>query len=680
MKELKSYYHDELTNSQAAAVAMIESFLNSSDHYFILSGYAGTGKTYLIRGIAEYLIDRETEFKLMAPTGRAAQVITQKTSIISSTIHKSIYLVDKAMKITDSKDNEKARFVFQLKYNPMADSVFIIDEASMISDESSDSGYVRFGSGKLLADLIEWTNIEFNKLIFVGDPAQLPPVKSNESPALNQDYLYKTYSLHGNKFELTDVVRQVSDSEILDNATKLRNEIQKLSKSELNNNAMASNKHGQYGKYDSRNTFSIIQAKGNEIFSVPKYDFHKHYTSLYDTYGLDELVVIAYSNKTVKYYNDRIRKLFERKPEISIGDKVVVVNNNYSYSSDLYNGEIGEILDLDDYVESRIVNFPSESLHNPSMTNVSHSAADILPQTDEGKVIINNYDRLNDISDGEGKLMSVLLEFRNVRIKFKAIDGNDKIVNCKIYEPLLYNSERDITIFESRALWFDFRLRFAQENLSSKDLMTVMSIDPYYNCLRIKFGYALTCHKAQGGEWDNVFIDYFNPFIKNYEEYYRWEYTALTRARKQVYLIEPQASTEKESQKAATKNESDLFLDNNAKTGYVQYEQGLPPFNPNIKLPKDLADKPQIIKNIYHAVSGLIDLKQFKLSEIKHFPACERYFFTKNRETAWYNIWFTKSGKISLVDSPVGADSPMKNFIKSKLVNLIGKNLGEYHL
>ena len=229
MSIFNHFQHITLTSDQRNALEKLSAFLESEDRVFILQGYAGSGKTTLLKGFVEYLQSLEKKFQLMAPTGRAAKVINQKTDLESTTIHKGIYSFEELQEIEKGEDENNVSFLYQYKIrnNPEVHvSVLIVDEASMVSDRLSQGEFFRFGSGHLLRDLIDYGRIEdsttSSKIIFIGDPAQLPPVGMNFSPALDTKYLSETYKVSVSQVEMKEVKRQDANNGILISATKIR--------------------------------------------------------------------------------------------------------------------------------------------------------------------------------------------------------------------------------------------------------------------------------------------------------------------------------------------------------------------------------------------------------------------------------------------------------------------------
>lgn len=321
MKSLKDTYKFKLTDSQLIAVESITDFLESPRQSFILKGYAGTGKTFLLKGIAEYLDNMGIETIFMAPTGKAARVITESTGWKAGTIHRSIYQVGFVKESSSSIDSmDSLKYYFEIRRNITRQALYIIDEASMIPDISMGNELMSFGSGSLLNDLLQFIGYS-NKIIFVGDPAQLPPVKNVLSPALTPDYLKENYFLEANSVELKDVVRQKEDSSLLEIATNIRNAIadKSFDKMEITDN-------------------------NHDVFNVAKEDFLSTYLSVSNDEISDDVMIIAYSNKMVRHYNRMIRNhFFTDRHTIGEDDRVIVLNNVYMGDIDLMNGEIGRV-------------------------------------------------------------------------------------------------------------------------------------------------------------------------------------------------------------------------------------------------------------------------------------------------------------------------------------------------
>ena len=444
------------TRDQSFAIQSLSEFLfnNENANIFLLKGYAGTGKTTLMRTLVENLHHNKMSFCLLAPTGRAAKVLSKYTEKKTSTIHKKIYY---------SKVDKSGNFKFTLKTNKIKNSVFIIDEASMISDFSSSNDL--FKKNSFLKDIIDFIDFKTNsKLIFIGDTAQLPPVNQNISPALNSDFLKNSYNLKINEYEIIDVVRQTEESGILYNATEIRNCI-------------------------INNELNFKFKKFNDIISLlDGFEIQESIEKSFNEMGRDNSIIIVRSNKRANQYNQQIRKtILSHDHKVCTGDLLMITKNNYFWTSSgseipfLANGDIVEILKIHKIRE----------LYGLEFAEVRIKMVDYINQPPFDTIIILN--TLNSDSPSLSYDQSNLLyhevqkDYLNIKSKYK---------------------------------------RF----LKTKE-------NPFFNALHVKFSYAITCHKAQGGQWPVVFIE--KPYLKDGPniEYMRWLYTAITRAETKLFLI-----------------------------------------------------------------------------------------------------------------------------------------------
>jgi ATP-dependent exoDNAse (exonuclease V) alpha subunit len=445
------------TDDQSLALKKIAGYIcdNTNDVIFLMTGYAGTGKTSVISSTVKTLDLLRMRSVLMAPTGRAAKVLTSYSGRQAFTIHKKIY------RQKSSKDGMGS---FTLNRNLHKDTFFIVDEASMVSNSSGDSSL--FGSGKLLNDLIEFVYSGIDcKLILVGDTAQLPPVKSIISPALDELSLGE-YGFGLITTEMKQVVRQSETSGVLMNATHVRLQVAEhnLVKPTI----------------DCNNFKDIIRITGEELID--------EISSSYGTCGLEGTIIIVNSNKQANRYNQGIRnRIFFREEEISAGDMVMVVKNNYSIISEeddgagfIANGDIAEVRKIKKYEERFGFHFADMTLKFP------------------------DYDL-----EIETKVMMDVLHLDTPALPAEK--------NKELYQNVL----SDYLHLKTRKKQYE-----AVKN------------DSYFNALQIKFAYAVTCHKAQGGQWEKVFIDQgmFNMLDISID-YLRWFYTALTRSTDKVYLV-----------------------------------------------------------------------------------------------------------------------------------------------
>jgi hypothetical protein len=481
----------ELTGSQRAAVAAFRAFLAGPQQVFLLKGAAGTGKTTLVGEFLRLLRAEQQTFSLMAPTGRAAFIIGRKTECQAFTIHRSIYALSQLKSSED--DDSKVQARFKLKSNDDAkDHVYIVDEASMVSDSPSENDAFSFGSGRLLSDLL--TYVGRRKVVFVGDYAQLPPVGMNFSPALDGSYLLRVYGLDSLEYMLREVVRQGSASGILRNATRIRDSIES-------------------------HRFVEFHMEAAEDCHSENDDLLRPYFALSDERPSASAAVVTYSNRQALLYNQQIRRHYygEGCERILPGELLLVARNNYIHGAELFNGNVVRVTECeaDADVERRFVGVR--------------------------------------VKGGSGD--PVELTFRNVKIAFRTSTGEQEI-KVKILDNFVASPEASIGGTLARALMVDFESRLPKEihdNLSKiKAMLRLPKLtsqqheacsaylqrllnDEYYNALVCKYGYAMTCHKAQGGEWENVFVDMSRMGGTANQDYFRWVYTALTRASGQLW-------------------------------------------------------------------------------------------------------------------------------------------------
>jgi exodeoxyribonuclease-5 len=444
------------TEDQAEAFKMIADYITgeSNDVIFLLTGYAGTGKTTLISAVVKTLDLLRMRSVLLAPTGRAAKVLSLFAGKQAFTIHKKIYR---------QKSSKDGMGNFVLDRNLHKDTYFIVDEASMVSNSSGDMSL--FGSGRLLDDLIEYVYSGTDcKLIITGDTAQLPPVGSVLSPALDPDAL-KEYGFGLRFAELKQVVRQSEDSGVLMNATQIRLQI---AERELIHPSL-----------DCDNYPDIKRISGEELI--------EEISTAYGMCGLDGTIIVVNSNKQANRYNQGIRnRIFFREEEISPGDTLMIVKNNYFHKEEdddtgfIANGDIAEVRRITRYEEKYGFRFANMLLR------------------------FNDYDM-----EIESKVMLDVLHLDTPALPVER--------NRELFQNVL----SDYVFLKTRRKQFE-----AVRN------------DPYFNALQVKFAYAVTCHKAQGGQWQRVFID--QGMFNRQEisiDYLRWFYTALTRATEKLYLV-----------------------------------------------------------------------------------------------------------------------------------------------
>ena len=459
-----------LTKQQQQVFDAIKAFVDSDASVFILKGYAGTGKTTMVRVIADYL-SQSRAVHLMAPTGRAARVLSAKTGRPAVTIHKAIY--EKACVVSKNvKDvaESEFKFVFPVRKNECdGNIVAIVDEASMVCSRKIEHELFVFGTDNLMEDLLDFVRPDFGgKVIFVGDPAQLPPVGEPESNALKADYFIER-GLKVVETELTEVLRQKDDSIILKNAMMIRDLLKK----------------------EKRNCL-VFEEKENDVETISPDDFLNKYLEYRKESGRHDSVVICYSNKAASKYNSDIRKsLYGDDVPLRENDILLITQNNYRLGR--MNGEFVPVLE----VGAR-----------------TQQSAPVYAQI-----------------GSERKRIIVTINFVQVTVP----DGEGNRMRCMLIEDLLTSDKATISIDENRALYINFCMRHPGLKQGTQAFADALMTDAYYNAIRAKYGYAVTGHKCQGGEWGKVFVDYTDRTGLN-DDSLRWAYTATTRAQKTLYV------------------------------------------------------------------------------------------------------------------------------------------------
>ena len=455
---LKDFSH-EPTVKQDNALQMVSKFLLSQNYeeLFLLKGYAGTGKTSIVGTLVKNCWKINKNLVLLAPTGRAAKVISNYSNKEAFTIHKKIYY---------PKSKKGGGISFSLQKNKHKNTIFIVDESSMIPDTSPDS--ILFDKGSLLSDLIQYVYSGHQcKLILIGDTAQLPPIKLDISPALDKSTLENYFNKKVVTIELDEVVRQEKGSGILWNASIIRQSLE--------------DEFYDTFKFEKENFPDIIRP----------YDGQELMSALEDSYlnsGDEESVFIVRSNKRAFLYNQNIRsRILYKEEELSVGDHLMVVKNNYfwlettSEAGFIANGDIIEILEI--YSIKELYGFKFATV-NVKMIDYPRMAA---------------FETVLILDTLSSEIASLSFE-----------DSN------KLYQEVLKDYEHETSKYK--------KFLSVKKNI-------------YFNALQVKFSYAITCHKSQGGQWDTVFVE--QPYLPNGidKDYLRWLYTAITRAKKKLYLI-----------------------------------------------------------------------------------------------------------------------------------------------
>lgn len=450
---LQRNFPHEPTSGQLSFFLKMDQFLKvdvAEGSTFILKGYAGTGKTSVISALVKSLPRLNLKSLLLAPTGRAAKVMSNYSGKSGFTIHKIIYR---------PKGNlPEVTMGFDLMKNYYKNTVFIVDEASMLADD---------GAGSLLRDLVRFVFQEStNRLLLVGDTAQLPPVGSTQSPALDKSYLTRNFRLAVEDTELQEVMRQQLNSGILYNATLLRGQV-----------------------LQDKPVIGFYTKGFKDFFKMTGERLEDGLRYAYDKYGVANTIIVTRSNKMAVQYNEYIRRTIHfYEEEISAGDMLMIVKNNYTYMAD-----------------SDKVNF----LANGDFVEVAK---------------IRSFEELYGL--------------RFATLELKLIDYPDEpYFEAKVILDTLHSPTPALSVEQYKNLYQQVAEDYA-DVANKGERMDLIKKDPYLSALQVKFAYALTCHKSQGGQWEAVFVDqgYLTEEQVDHE-YIRWLYTAVTRATKEVFMV-----------------------------------------------------------------------------------------------------------------------------------------------
>lgn len=453
-KQLLTNFAFEPTNGQRQAFSKLAQFITSEQEVFIMNGYAGTGKTTLIKAVVDTLESMKIPFMLLSPTGRAAKVLSNYSAQPAYTIHKKIY---RQHSVSDGIQK------FGMNFNAAQNMVYIVDESSMLSDTIGENA--NFGSGSLLNDLFRFVFNEHKcKLILLGDIAQLPPIGVDKSPALDAQYISTNFGKEPQCISLTQVIRQAQDSGILHNATSIR--------------SLLENDDIRLPQLEESE--DVIRIDGGMLLEALE--------SSQDKVGIENTIVITRSNKMANRYNDGIRRMILwKESSISEGDYIMIVKNNYFWTEGnkdvpfIANGDIAEICKINKY----------ETLYG--------------------------------------------FDFADVTLRFP--DYQDMELTVKVLLNTITSESASLAYGENNKLYQEVSADYADVK-NKRTQYEKIKKDPYFNALQIKFAYAITCHKAQGGQWNHVYIDhgYLTDDMIT-KEFLRWLYTAFTRASEKIYLV-----------------------------------------------------------------------------------------------------------------------------------------------
>lgn len=589
---ITNHFTNTLTADQGSALEKIDSFLSSYTNCFLLKGYAGTGKTFLMEGLVKYLDVIGRSVVLMAPTGRAAMVIGNKTKRNATTIHKGIYDFDEL-----EDDVSTFKFHYKLNLNPNnSDTVYIIDESSMLADVFSDDEFFVFGTGFLLQDLFSFVDFNYrsnSKIIFIGDNAQLPPVGMNFSPALDKDYLSSKYMLSVDEFELKQVKRQEQKSGILLSATMLRNSLET----------------NQFNRFEINNSSDITNLKNDE--------FEASYFRIVNNTISENTIVITHSNKQAQEFNFAIRqRFFPGQSEIQANDILINTKNNYSTPVDIYNGQFVKVI--------------------------------AVSGTSEAPRTIRFYRR-------GGELAEATFVFRDIVAELKDLSGNTHQVKCKIIDNFLKNDFPRLTPVEQQALYVDFKNRFKHLKPGTKEFKDELKSDLYFNAFQVKYGYAITCHKSQGGEWENAFVN-LQTYMKVLSKgFFRWAYTGITRSKSNLFVI-------------GGKNYSPL-------SQYVTHPITTiaQPFANQYYIPTDYAEREvslefslTILKSKYVEICDKLKNQDVIIS-ITHLNWVERYAFSRNGKSVTIDLNYGIKGFTGANRIINTSDDEFAQFVRQKI-------------
>ncbi len=456
---LKRKFPFEPTSKQNIVLDQLSNFVfdEAPNSLYLLKGFAGTGKTSIIGTLVSNLWEIKQSAVLMAPTGRAAKVISNYSNKEAFTIHRKIYF---------PKKDKGGGVKFVMQPNKHKNTIFIVDEASMIPDTSSDSKV--FETGSLLDDLIQYVYSGHKcKLLLIGDKAQLPPVKSDLSPALDAHLLQMQYLKNVKSMELDEVVRQEQDSGILMNATSLREIME-----------------GEFldaFKFDLNGFDDIVRLiDGHEIMDA--------INDAYDAEGHEETAIIVRSNKRANLYNKQIReRILNNENELTVGDFLMVVKNNYFW---------------------------------------------VKPNSDAGFIANGDIIQVTEIHT-----IQELYGFRFAEVTVQMVDyPNMEPFATVVLLDTIEAESPSLPYEESNRLYQEVQKDYEDETSNYKKFLKIKG-NKHFNALQVKFSYAITCHKSQGGQWGTVFVE--QPYLPNGidKDYLRWLYTAMTRAKKKLYLI-----------------------------------------------------------------------------------------------------------------------------------------------
>ncbi|MFP2958479.1 AAA family ATPase [Myxococcus sp. 1LA] len=609
---LRDAFTERLTDDQSACLDALETFLaDREQRIFLLKGYAGTGKTFLARGLTEFLAAQGRAFRLGAPTGRAAKVISEKTGRDARTLHRLIYDFGNLKEYADddlADGSETFKVYAEIASNQgQANTVYIVDEASLVSDVYAESEFFRSGTGYLLQDFLTYVGFAHGehdkKIIFIGDPAQLPPVGMSSSPALDADYLREHFGYRPAEYELKEILRQKADSGVIRNVMPLRDSLSK----------------GVFSSLSFDFDEDVGRIRADEV--LPVYMAARAGSES----GLP--IVITHSNAEAAGINRDIRSaIFPGRDFVTSGDRLIVSANAFVGDHMLANGEFVQVAEVESAIERRSVTL-----------------------------------RQRNHETGAVESVEVPLIFRDLLLIVATEDGGEALLRVKILDDYLHGSRSGLDAAQQRALYVDFLRRHPglKRDADPQSFVGILRGDPYFNALRSRFGYAVTCHKAQGGEWEHVIVSCPHGQNPRSADYFRWLYTAMTRSSGKLYLIEP---PEIRIKVVGMDWWSGSGQQTNAEPGATLSEG-----------PTTESVSPQ--ETFRHAVLArvreLLTNTGIEIDDVAHHQYQEAFYLRRDAETARANISYNGKFKISAVTTPQSGS--LSDQLGSILAPLIGQ-------
>lgn len=609
----------KLTPDQSAALDAIKSFLlDDKIDAFILRGSAGTGKTTLIARAVEELEGMNLSFAVLAPTGRAARILGNKIAQITgregyeaSTIHRVIYALTRIEinEMAETANDPGVRMIFPIREEEPLVSLFIIDESSMVGDKKTHGDFLQFGSGRLLKDIVTYSRERrpgrhcdhITKILFVGDPAQLPPVGEKSSPALMDDYLGREFNLNVKSFDITSVMRQATDSAILERATELRHALL----AECFNAFSLQPNQKDIIEVDAKSAVDLIVESIEEKQSV---------------------VAVVHSNAKALEYNRNVRERRWGDAGLPIQVKETLLVNRNSPTHLMSNGDLIKVTKVGSDVE-------------------------VVPVPLRGGHLVELY-------------------FRAITVAFRGSDDSIIETHCLALENLLDSPFRELTPLEQRALLVDFRKRHPDLNPKSAEFRRVIVNDPYFNALQVKYGYAMTCHKAQGGEWDMAIVDFESNAGARNPSFFRWAYTAITRAAKKLVLVNPPEFSAI----------SDIYWERLEISTPEKANDSIEKFQADrdwSRLSFSLATAP--LMEIHQQLRAVWDVQGIHIEQLQHLQYCERYRLERGGRHATVQYYYNGKHRISRVGlvTNVLSDDQLANAALTSLSALVNKHCGD---